>query len=773
MFADKWGFFLGGANSLNRIDNPGKWEDLLFTFSRDHITGTVREEMSYTLQFRGNGAERLRKRITGVRSVVPLILEVRKWDSFGNRWEVYYRGTIDDGSIKQHATYVEATCKPVGVAEALIDNADKEYTVQLTGKRVEVPRVWAASPLYVINKPGSYGRQSKIEYSTRSDLIFQFSAGYENPTTSDSVGKIEYSATRDNGIEISQPFWSQSVLSPTNLIIAKSGRYKVTNNSSYRVELWYKIGSASAPLVKAEGISFYPYGTLQITPSGIITGAGCKVSVGESEVPQGAAFEGILTQGDTVRLYIDANSLVDGFQINGTGRVTRVIYDPEIRVYFAGSVEITPIQDIKAVPPLTAPAVRDIDLFAQLCRQVTHRSDLFFDFEKYIPAYWENPDRSDAACFLLCLSRLKESLVAEDGTVTPQGTDEAYYKGLTLNMFYKYFLAQGYKVGVEDRLERGKVQPVVFVAPYCNSQRGSYFYPRYDPEDTPVIADLGDAVTDVELSRYERTFVRVVAGSEPEDFGAYPREEGYQDPCNRRISYGIGAEDTGDPYEIAVPFPLTTLGLEEELQKFESESDEARQQRWTEGEGIHLVCGTADDYGQIAKITQYPALPGLFYKPLNLGFRPESLIRRNIPLLCMSLAPFDMEDTFYEVEELEGDDINVTPSGIATGDMWMQDFETTSPVKETYQDPHPDPGYEAGVRGIVRPVMITMRSSTTRNIYEAIADNATRYGVVKFRYKGREVAGYLRAADINPTELAVQKWELLPVWPQDMDFLSK
>lgn len=755
MFADRWGFFLGYGENLTRIDNPGKWEDILFSFSRDLPTGSVVEEMSYTLQFRGSGAERLRKRITGIRTASPMVLEVRKWMPFENRWEVYYRGVIDDGSIRQHADYVEASTKPVGVSQDLIDKADTEYTVQVTGKRVEVPRVWAFAPLSAIQS-GSSGSTPMKDIPAGEHGLISVSVTI-NPNLSGSTPGLGIVL---NGSNLSQPYFSPSVFED-RLICAQPGLYKIINNAQIRLELWGKYKGVDQPIVLYDAPDYY-----NNVPSNQT-----YVKAGDTWIVKGSSANVLLAKGDTIQLCARTTS-------NGNLSVSGTVYKIDtaatdvrmVQEMVGGSITIEPIQDIEAVPPLSAPAVRDIDLFAQLCRQVTRRADLAFDFDRYRPAYFINPDGSEAAVFLLCLSRLRESLV-EDGVATMQGTDEAYFKGITLNMFYKYFLAQGYKVGVENRLERGKVQPVVFVAPYCNTQRSSYFFPRYDPASTPVIADLGARVTDIELSRYERSFLRVVAGSDPEDFGAYPREDGYQDPCNRRISYGIGMEDAGDPYEITVPFPLTTLGLEEELQKFESESDEARQQRWTEGEGIHLVCGSADADGRIAGITQYPALPGLFYKPLNLGFRPESLVRRNIPILCMSLGAFDMADTFYGVEELEGDDLNVTPSGFATGDAFQQDFETASPITETRQDPDDEQG--PGVQGIVRPVMITLRSGTNQNVYGRIADNAVRYGVVKFRYKGREVVGYLRAAEINPTELAVQKWELLPVWTQDVDFLSR
>lgn len=776
VFGNLWGFFLGTGDSLQRIDAPGKWEDLLFAFSRNDITATVREELSYTLWFRGSGARVLRGRITGPRGTAPLVLEIRKWSPLKAQWSVYYRGTVDDTTIIVHADYTEASTKPVGVSQDLIDKADKEYTVTLAGKRIEIPRMWPAGTLGVANTPGTYGKAYDITKTTEY-IENYYIVKYKGPTQSDQTGKITYASFMDSTILSANPYWAQSVLNPTELIVAKPGRYRIKNNSAYQVSLWSSIGSPSSPLQPVSGITFLNSGSsdnpVDITTGGVISGGSAWVLINGKKLRQGDVFDGVLNIGDTIALGVGSvlnnpNDISSEFEIVAKPAISNE-YNVECRLTFTGSVTIDPIQDIEAVPPLSAPAVRDIDLFAQLCRQVTRRTDLVFDFDRYRPAYFSNPDGSQAAVFLLSLSRLKESVV-QDGVATIQGTDEAYFKGLTPRQFYKYFLAQGYKVAVEQRADRdGNFYPVVVVAPYCNSQRQSYYFPR----DPATIVDLGTAVTDLELARYAHTFTRVAAGSDPDDFGAYPREEGYQDPCNRRITYAIdgSAGDGDDPYEIEVPWPITTLGLEEALRTFEGENDEARDKRWTEGEGIHLVCGSADTEGQIASITQYDPIPGQFYRPLNLGFRPESLIRRNIPLLCMALDPYDMEDTFFVPDSVEGDDIPVASTGgWNTGDAFLDTYTTSDPVRETYQNPD-DPQGE-NPRGIVRPVMVTLRSTTDQNIYALLHEEATRYGVVRFRHRGKEVAGYLRSVELNPTELSVQKWELLPMWGQDLSFIN-
>lgn len=752
-FADRWGFFLGTERDLRRIDNPGKWEDILFSFARDRVTGTVREDMSYTLQFRGDGGEVLRRRITGLRTTADMVLEVRYWHPLEARWEVYWRGVIDDSTIVQHADYVEAKTKPVGVAEDLISKADNEYTVQLTGKRIEVPRVAPYAPLTIVQKSGGLdtgGKTPMANIPAGATEKYDWSVTI-NPSVADSTPILDVLI---GGTTVTQPYIQPSAVDNV-LIVAKSGTYTITNNLELRLTM---IGSRTITAKFKEGLTS-DYGLPAVVPPNQT-----YVLAGSEAIPGGLTKTIVLARGEVIKVCArtksNGNLRVAGDAYGGIGGDIQLVR--MVQYISGGSLDISPAVSPAFLPPLTAPAVRDIDLFAQLCRQVTRNDSLAFDFSKYEPAYMDNPDGSPAAAFLLCLSRLKESLVT-DGVATPQGTDEAYFKGLTLNMFYKYFLAQGYKVGVENRLVGGVATPTVFVASYCNTNWRSYFYPAYNAATSPVIADLGTAVTDIELSRYEHTFLQVVAGRDPEDFGAFPREEGYQDPCNRKITYGIGVDNPGEAYEISVPFPLTTLGLEEELQKFEGESDEARQQRWTEGEGIHLVCGTAGTDGKIASITQYPAVPGLFYRPLNMGFRPESLMRRNLPLLCMSLAPFDMDDTVYTVEEIEGDDISVTSAGAQTGDAYVAQYSTDAPVSGTSDEQS----------GIFRPVMVTFRSGTDQNIYARLADTATRYGVVKFRYRGREVVGYLRGIDLNPTERSVQKWEILPVWSQSLDFLDK
>lgn len=788
VFGNLWGFFLGRGDSLQRIDAPGKWEDLLFAFSRNDVTATVREELSYTLWFRGSGARVLRGRITGPRGTAPLVLEIRKWSPLKAQWSVYYRGTVDDTTIIVHADYTEASTKPVGVSQDLIDKADKEYTVTLAGKRIEIPRMWPVEPLY--NKP-EYALDPQPTYPLFNEGKRQLpvSIGMADNTFSlpgpshDTKwgANLDPSDTRClprlvlsyTGSGYPQPFIAPSAVDGV-CIVAQSGTYRITNDIQLKLAV-YGYGTSSddafswrrVPTAYTKGVV---YGR---TPREIaeVPANQTFVIIGEEKIPGGQTREVVLTKGDTIKVCtcdtkgnpvaIEGLYQPSEFPLTGFNTLTGCLYQ-----FAQGSITIVPV-DVRT--PLSAPAVRDIDLFAQLCRQVTRRADLAFDFDRYRPAYFSNPDGSQAAVFLLSLSRLKESVV-QNGTAAVQGSGEAYFKGLTLRQFYKYFLAQGYKVAVEQRADRdGNFYPAVVVAPYCNSQRQSYYFPR----DPATIVDLGTAVTDLELARYAHTFTRVAAGSDPDDFGAYPREEGYQDPCNRRITYAIdgSAGDGDDPYEIELPWPVTTLGLEEALRTFEGENDEARDKRWTEGEGIHLVCGSADTEGQIASITQYDPIPGQFYRPLNLGFRPESLVRRNIPLLCMALDPYDMEDTFFVPESVEGDDIPVASAGgWNTGDAFLDPYTTGDPVRETYQNP--DDTQDSNPRGIVRPVMVTLRSATDRNIYALLHEEATRYGVVRFRHRGKEVAGYLRSVELNPTELSVQKWELLPVWGQDLSFIN-
>ena len=719
----------------------------------------------------------LRRRITGVRGIDSMLLEIRKWNPLTAMWSTYYRGTIDDSTIVVHENYVEASTTPIGVAQDMIAKADEEVTVTMQGKRIVVPRMEPFAPFQVLpvdesGPQNSYGRNGPsnagvaipsnryhnyIPLVNQNDIIW---GAKFNPFDNSCIPKIKLTIKNHDIGTFFQPYFARSV--DGLYIVAKSGTYKVTNNISLKLALYGRplnndlAGMAIAKTAYIGGVD------LGVTPRDIasVPAEQTQVLIGSQQISGGNSSTVVLTKGEPIRVSV-TNGKGGTVEIVGRYQPTSTpsVFDDDRRGYlyqFAfGSVDIEPIQ---VNPDISAPAVRDIDLFAQVCRQITNRKNLAFDFSRYTPSYLSTPNRSPAATFILSLSRLKESEV-EDGVATLQGTNEAYFKGLTLNQFYKYFLAQGYKVAVLQVPDSdGVLSPRIIVAPYCNTDRKSFYF----PPGPCTMVDLGSAVTSIEMARYEHTFLQVVVGTEPQDYGNFPREEGYQDPCNRRITYGIGIENPGDPYEIMMPWGITTFGLEEELLTFEGENDEARAKRWTDGTAMWIVCGEADSKGQIESITQYGPVAGLYYKPLNLGLRPESLVRRNIPLLCMSLASFDMENTFYIVENIEGDDISVESAAASTGDRWLHDYNTQDFIRDT------DPQSDTPQSGIFRPVMLTLRSTTGENIYALLHEKNTRYGVVRFEYKNKEVVGYLRSAEINPTEQAVQKWEVLPIWTQDL-----
>lgn len=739
MFGDNWGFYLGIGEDLQKIDTPGRWEDLLFAFARDYQTATIVEEISYTLSFYGEGGKMLRRRITGVRGIDSMLLEIRKWNPLTAMWSTYYRGTIDDSTIVVHENYVEASTTPIGVAQDMIAKADEEVTVTMQGKRIVVPRITPYSSVRMVDA-------TRHAYMMFGPTIEKGSGPWPFSVRVSSAVNLELAV--GSSIGVVQPYFQRSKVDNV-ILCARAGTYTISNNAVLHFYLRGRINGreSSLTLIGPKGVPAYP----------AIPANQTFLEAGKEWIKGGDSKPVILAKGDKIRLWARTT---DNKELTISGDINRIknsdITGVTLYLYMeSGAVSIEPVQK-KA--PLSAPAVRDIDLFAQVCRQITNRPNLTFDFSQYAPSYLSTPDLTPAATFILSLSRLKESEV-KDGVVTLQGSNEAYFKGLTLNQFYKYFLAQGYKVAVLQVPDRdGVLAPVITVAPYCNTDWESFYFPPIPN----TMVDLGSAVTNIEMARYEHTFLQVVVGAAPQDYGNFPREEGYQDPCNRRITYGIGIENPGDPYEIAMPWGITTFGLEEVLLTFEGENDEARAKRWTDGTAMWIVCGEADIKGQIESITQYGPIAGLYYKPLNLGLRPESLVRRNIPLLCMSLAPFDMEKTFYIVENIEGDNINVESAAASTGDRWLHDYNTKDPIRDTA------PQSNAPQSGIFRPVMLTLRSTTGENIYALLHEENTRYGVVRFEYKNKEFLGYLRSAEINPTEQAVQKWELLPIWTQDL-----